>query len=478
MTSMRPTHVLAAFALSCLGATACGSTVIGTENEIEGDPCPGPMIDDTCIGVTPAGRCHAQAWTQGVNCSAVQSASDEASLQQRLAAASPGECIDLARGEYGDHLVPDGVSILGRGWDCVSMGSLTMAGTSAVRGARVRGVTADQGGHLELRELWIEGGSADGIQLLAGTSANLQHVTLNRSSRYAVAAFDSGSVSLEATFIHEPVGPGVWFQCGEMAGDCQPGPDRLTLRSSQIVRAAIVGLSAVNADAVLDDVDIVETTVGENFEGGVGLSLASSRIEATGLRVRASYGAGVLCFNCDGSFGAAGQGRGVVLDENLRGFWAATNEPAMHSVSLTNATLSDNSGMSVSVLNDLTAVIDDVVIRRTNMVALPVLVNGVSASAEDVGDGIEWGYSATVIMRDVTVGPSARVPILINGDVGEGSSIERLRLVDGDDVVGIVHQNRSIDGETPMLGEDVPEPTTSSDELYAMPDDCFMSCPP
>jgi len=422
----------------------------------------GGLIGGTCPGATADGRCRDQPWLGAVSCGEVLTASDEDALEAALAEAEAGDCIDLAEGRYGDHSLPSGVSLLGRGWDCVALGELSVD-AGVVRGVTAKGVVA-LAGDVTLEELRLAD-AEDGVSLEPGASASLTHVSILDASRYGLAAFDGGDVSLDAVFIRGSEGPGLWAQCGEAAGDCPPVATRLTMRRSRVEAARVVGLSLVNVDAALEDVRVTDTTVGPNFEAGGNVSVVSSSVEARGLSLTDAADFGLLVQDSTLVLGAS-QASEVVVERNLRGVWI---QGQASDVVIADASLTGNLGVGVGVDRGASLRLSDSSIADTASINLPVLVNGVSAASVEVGDGVYWGGGATAQLSHLTVASSDRVPILIDGSVGEGSALDHVTLTGGDEAIGIIHQNLYSGANLPALGPEVPEPTNTSEELYPVP---------
>lgn len=450
----------------------CGRSVLLPVGEggglPDGDDCPsGIRRGGVCVGVTAVGRCHDEPWLTAMSCDDVVSVKDEAGLVAALAKASSGACIDLASGSYGQHVVPPGVSLLGRGWDCVTLGELRMA-SGVVRGVTAAGLVVETG-DVAISEVQLAGelgGATDGVRIEGGASASLRHLSISQSDGYGIAAFDSGDLSIDAVHVLDPRGPGLWAQCGAMPGQCVATKTPVSVRRSHLEGAAVVGMSLVNVAATLDDVVVAGSVVGNDFEAGGNLSVVNATLDARGLVIRDAADFGILVHDSEAILGVQ-QGGGVDVTGNLRGIWI---QGAASDVALANAAISDNLGVGLGIDAGATVAAIDVTILDTRNIALPVLIGGVSAGSVEVGDGLFWGGGASVQLGGVVVGGSDRVPILIDGSVGPASSLTDITLVDGDAAVGIVHQNLLPGGIVPLYGVGVPEPKiVTSGEPYPVP---------
>jgi hypothetical protein len=132
---------------------------------------------------------------------------------------------------------------------------------------------------------------------------------------------------------------------------------------------------------------------------------------------------------------------------NLRGVWiqhvgmntCAGGVP--HAV-VRNAQVIDNQGVGIGVAAESQGVtIEQSNIENTAGIALPVLVQGVSAGAAVVGDGLNWQGLSHVSLNGVSISASQRASILIDGPVAINSSITNVVLSGGDENKGIEQQS-------------------------------------
>jgi hypothetical protein len=164
-------------------------------------------------------------------------------------------------------------------------------------------------------------------------------------------------------------------------------------------------------------------------------------------------------------------GRAVIIDRNLLGLWAQHVDGATgQQLRLERAWVRGNAGVGVALAGWSEAVtIEETTIHGTELVALPVLIDGVPAGAIEVGDGLLWGEQSQAMVDGLAVGASARQGVLIDGPVGVGSSLANVTLTDGDADNGIIQQSLPPGGTTPTLGAGVPPLTTSAEELLPVP---------
>jgi hypothetical protein len=240
----------------------------------------------------------------------------------------------------------------------------------------------------------------------------------------------------------------------------------------KITGNTIVGLSLVGASAHLDNVEVTNTDVGQSFDAGGGISAsACSTLTATDLRIADNEDFGLLLDD------SALDVDGFSVARNLRGVWMQNIGASMPATaSLRNATITENRGVGIGVASSSVGVtIQQTVVSDTKVISLPVLIDGVSASTEQVGDGITWKGGSQVALDGVTVSASQRVSVLIDGEVGSGSSIANVTLAGGDESLGILQQSVPEGGEQPSVTGS-PSVTVLPDEQYSVPAD--VAIPP
>ena len=428
----------------------------------------GNEVGDECAGV-PSGKLCDGASCAPASCCSVTTVTNDAELTEAIASASDGDCIVLDAGNYAQlDLATKSLRVFAEGPDNTSVGTITTGGS----GVDVRGVAASAvnvtGGDVRLSAVRITDSPQDGIAVAAGASVTVEESEIRQSGRYGVSAFDAGSVDLSYTIVEGTEGPGVWMQACDMPCTCA---NDLTaaITNTIIANAKIVGLSIVDASVTIDNVEVRDTTVGGNFEAGGGVSVAHcADVAATDLRVLDSADFGILVH--DSSFVM----NGGQVDNNLRGLWmqqiGASQAGAVASV--TSVTLDGNLGVGIGVDGAaLDVSVTDSTVSNTANISLPVLVNGVSAASEQVGDGLSWLGVSSVTLSSVTVENSARTGLLIDGEVGANSSIENLTLNETGDKGNIIHQNFVDGGTEPVTSGTVPPGIKTADELYAIPED-------
>jgi hypothetical protein len=93
-----------------------------------------------------------------------------------------------------------------------------------------------------------------------------------------------------------------------------------------------------------------------------------------------------------------------------------------------------------------------------------------------VGDGLNWFDASSVVLDGITLSGSARQSVLIDGDVGQGSSITNVTLEGGDELLGILQQNYTQGGVQPVVGSGAPPVSTAAAEVYPIAEK--MGLPP
>jgi hypothetical protein len=471
--------------LACLGLLVAGCqgnvVVLGSAGQQDGTACPYQLPDGSCVGVPLEPACEAETRTDGVACSAVIEVADDAGLHDALAQASPGACVALGPGSYGKAVLPPGVSLLGRGAACVTVEAVEVDGGE---GATVRGMTVLQGMKLgpattgaTIYAVRVTGSDADGLEIGVGASVSVSYSEIRGTARYAVGASGAGSLVMVASVLTSTAGPGLWAECDQGCG-CA---DALTIvvRNCIIRDVKVAGVSLMGARATITNLEISGNSVDQHFQPGNGLSASGcSVLTASGLWIFENSGFGALI---DGSTAILGEaldeqtilvdGQAITIKDSLRGLWIQhVDAVAGQRVGLAHALLTGNAGVSLAVAGYSGAVtIEDARIHGTQMVALPALVDGVSAGALDVGDGLLWGESSQVSVDGLTVGSSARQGALIDGPVVSGSSLAHVTLTDGDEHNGIIQQSLAPGGASPTLGPGVAPLTTSAGELLPVP---------
>jgi hypothetical protein len=433
------------------------------------------MVGDVCAGVPNAPICEEDYCTQGVACASVVEVGSGSAFADAVAGAQAGTCIALGPGTYGAVILPDGVSLLGKGADFVKIASVEIGGF----GVRVRGVSVEsgsvstRGGDAVIEGVRITASPEDGIHVGGGGSVTINNSEVRAAERYGVSAFDAARVEVDASIIDGKdgqSGPGLWAQCGDGC-NCTATPD-VKLSNTKLVGNSIVGLSLVGVAATLTNVEVSNTQVGGNFEAGGGISAsACSTVSATSVSIIDNLDFGFLID--DSSIDMDG----FTVSGNLRGVWIQNIGMSMAATAtVRNGVVTDNQGVGIGVAAASEGVtVVQTTISGTKAIALPVLVNGVSAGSEEVGDGLTWKGASQVSLDSVTVSSSARASVLIDGEVGSGSTIDNVVLSYGDELRGILQQNLPTGGAQPAVSGSPPI-TTSATEQFAVPAD--ISIPP
>lgn len=442
------------------------------------DPAPpsggctdGHQVGDVCAGVPQGNICSGTGCApSGDYCISTVPVASDAQLQQAVSDASDGTCIVLAPGVYGAvSLPPVRMAVSGEHPTTTTVAGVTSSGGADVRvSGFATGSVVIEAGSGTLDALRIENGATDGVSLGVGASVTITRSEISGHARYGVSAFDAGSVTLDGNVIELNAGPGMWIQSGDASCNACDCASTVTgnIKNTVFNENALVGMSIVRAGSIeIDNVEVRNSKVGNDFEGGGGVSIAHcSSVTANDLRVLHNADYGVLIHDASVTLD------GGSVDQNLRGVWIQKiGASQLGSVTIRGTSLTGNQGVGIGIAEQSDNVlIENVDIRDTLIVSLPVLVGGVSAGAADVGDGINWLATSKAILRDVTVGSSARQSVLIDGEVVEGSEIENLALVDGDETKGILQQSFS-SGTQPVTSGTSPQVMTNADRPHETP---------
>lgn len=419
-------------------------------------------LGDACAGVpsTPTGDQSA--------CATVINVSAAAELDGAVSSAADGDCIVLGAGSYGVVALPAGVSLFGESADTVEVEAIEVSsGTSGIHDVTVASgtITVRTGAEATISGTRVLESVQDGLLLEQGATVEVRSSEITGAGRYGISAFEAGSVTLDGTIIEDGDGPGIWISC--MAGcDCS-SPVTSSIKNTIIRNNRIVGISFVGASGTLENVTVTDTRVGNSFEAGGGISAsACSDIQATELTIASNADFGMLV---DDSTLDLASG---TIDDNLRGLWvqAIGVSQSSGSVNVTDTVISGNEGVGFGVDGgSVNVTIEKSQITDTKMVPLPVLVNGVSARALDVGDGLSWLGTSQVVARDLTLSNNARVGILIDGPVMSGSAIENLTATNMSGTLEILQQNLPMGGEQPATSGTTPAIESDSSERLAVP---------
>ena len=448
----------------------CSETVVspGEAPDVTPDCAEDRLVGGLCVGLPAASACRAEPWVD-VDCANVLSA-DAGNYEAVIAGALAGDCVDLASGMYGAVNVPPGVSLMGRGAECVELAAATVDGGSNMV---LRGMTVTSGGvHIFnasgvlVEQVRVRGAMQDGLELV-DVEVTVRRSEILASKRYAISSFADNALVIEGVLVEANEGPGLWHQaaddCGELASR------EVRLKGVAFRGNHLVALALHRAIATLEAVEIVDTLVGENYQAGEGLAANCSSLHAMGLRSANNASRGVFVEGGMVELMAAST-MPLEIAGNLIGIEVRSRGSDFEEFRLSGATVSGNDGIGLLFGSGTRAAVIDTSIAATTTIVLPVLSNGVSAGAEPVGDGLLWKSGAVVTLEAMSLSGSSRASMLIDGAVGEGSWLGNIDLSGGDEQKGIVHQNVDPDETKPALGDGVPTITTTSEEIYSVPD--------
>ncbi len=445
-----------------LGSLACGSNRDAVP-EASSSCAESKLVGQACVGVPaePTGDTSA--------CSSVVTVTAASDLPSVLAGKQPGECILLAAGRYASVALPEGVSVFGERTEAVTVDAISVAsGTSVIADLTVQSgtLTVKAGADARLSGVRIVDSDTDGLLIESGASVTVKRSEIVGAGRYGISAFDASSVELDGSIVSDIEGPGVWISCTAGCGCSTSVTSSIT--NSVIRNNRIVGLSVVGASVTIDNVIVSDTTVGSSFEAGGGVSIsACSAVDANDLTVSRNVDFGMLVDDSTLTLNQA------TIDDNLRGMWvqAIGATRSTDSVSVVNAVIRGNQGVGFGVdRNAINVSIERSQITDTRLSALPVLVNGVSASVLDVGDGLAWLGASQLSITDVSLSNNARIGLLIDGPVASGSSIANLATMAASGTLDVLQQNLPAGGEQPLTSGTTPAIDSDSAERLAIPD--------
>lgn len=449
------------------------------------DVVPGPTevcpdkVGDVCVGVTRPVLCETDGCTDGAVCAAIAQATDDASLASALSSAAPGACVTVAPGAYAAVAIPEGVSVLGRGADLVTLAGVVSNTGSAASGAVLQGVSVGAGGllvegtgGLAVRQVRVTGAAGDGVEIAALASASLSNVEILDAAGVGLRAVDAGDVDVTATWVRSSEGPGILYAC---SGGCACTTQGSLDAVSVLVReAAHVGAYFAGRPVSLEEVVIDGTRVmGLEANSGGGLSASQcAAVKSSRLTVSGSDYFGILidgasaALSSSPSAGGSAEEKGIIIHDNVFGVWINGTDPAGGGVTLEGMTISSAQGVGLGVGPAAEGIIiHDMEIRDTGLKVLPVGGGG----AEAVGDGLLWGNGAAIAIDGLKIQGSARQSVLVDAAFGAGSSLADVTLAGGDELTGIVQQSYAGAGVDPDVGPGVPTIETVPDAVFALP---------
>jgi hypothetical protein len=415
---------------------SCGGEVIVSGSGPSAQPPTGPDAQGCYLQLD--GQIRGVATEQGMLSGPCACSSGETTVKdanQLANAMVGGGCIRLEGGAYGAVQVPTGVQLVGASSAAVRFDNLSLEGDASVCRATVALGVDVRGRGAELKYVSVVGGVKDAVVVHLDSSLRLIGSTVAGASRYGVSAFDAVGLEVVDSLIENNQGPGLWMQC---ASGCDCGhASELRMTNTLVTGNAVAGVSLAGTNAVFSGVQLTRTTVGDNFQHGLGLSVSGcSTLTADNLRVEDNADAGVVVSASDSAIDCAHIAR------NLRGTWfQAGSEQGIGTALLRRATIEDNEGVGVGLCSWVglpgggTVSIEDSRIVNTRCITLPVLIGGVSAGAEEVCDGVMWNGAVEAHFSNVQLVQNPRVQLLIVGPaVG---SLHDVTAIDGGPMVQV-----------------------------------------
>lgn len=428
-----------------------------------------------CVGVPTQQLCEAEPCVGGAPCANVLPAASDAELQTAAGQATAGDCIALAPGDYGAAALPGGVSLLGRGADLVSVVSITLGDGS---GAWIRGLTVQAGGidagaatEVQIEAVRISGADT-GLIVAAGGAVTVTQSEIVGSGTHGVLGTDPTSIVVERSFLHDNNGPAVWVGC-EAGCDCAQKPtvrlDRVLASANRYVSVNFVGVRATMQTVEINDSQDLDWMA----YGGALAASQCSELQASGLTVQRAAEFGILVDSSSATLGTGAEEKGIIIIDSKPGIWIQrAGTPAQEPnqlVQLEGVEVADCRGAGIGF--DLAArgiiIIDSKVMnsRSVEMLVEPAL-QGRTAT---VGHGVVWKAASTATIDALTVSASAGYAVLIDGAVGDGSSMTSVSLSGGDEETGIVQQQVDGQATSPTMGADAPELQRHADQLADVP---------
>jgi hypothetical protein len=397
--------------VAALALCGCGNTVV-----VEGGGASSAIAacdQPPCAGVETVGYgpCECDGEVVRVTSSA------------ELAMLSPGQCGKLAAGQYGDFVLPSDIDIVGDKFDEVFFGDITVEGVSSVCQLTARSVVMTPMSIAVAKRVHITGSTSDGLVVDGARYAHIVASTIDTTQRYGISAFDTMELYLSGVRIDGTEGPGLWASCGAPEIPLCECPHQASVTVDNVIvdNSRVVGINLQTVSGTVRDVTVRNTAVGNNFEAGGGLAISHcASIDAGAVVVEDSADFGVLIHESAVQVAAHGARQGLVSSGNLRGVVVI---PGTFEIHMSDMSVVGNGGMGISlqaeILSPQPVYLSDIDIADTHMVALPHLINGVSASAVDIGDGLHWSNWAaitTAFVSNVTISGSARHSIYIGGN--------------------------------------------------------------
>ena len=424
-----------------------------------------PPSGGTCVGEGNARSCAPEVCA----CTSTVAVANGAELDDALSGASSGDCIELTGSSYGNVSVPSGVQLLSRQASLPRLGAVTMAARSGLCGVEVReGLVVSPGAEdVAIRKVRVAEAPTRGILFDEGASGRVADTTVEAAGEVGLLMGLSSDVTLERVAVLRSTYFGLAATCGSC--DCAEAPEfTVKMRKVAAVENKVSGMWFEGIDVQAEDIAISESSVGQNFDFGSGLTVRCSDVIVRGLEVtdNADYGVGIFDANVTLEPGDTP----FVVSGNLFGVWAIEiGATASTLASLRGGTIEDNAGAGVAIGGGFgpgVVELTDITVRRTENIAIPVLVNGVSASAENVGDGILWLDGVETRLTDVEVSDNDRASLLING--ASAGMLDSVRFTGGDSGDAPLMQNY-FGGPEPEVQGETPALEVTSDEVFPVP---------
>jgi hypothetical protein len=267
----------------------------------------------------------------------------------------------------------------------------------------------------------------------------------------------------------DSLGPGLWVQCAAQPLEPCPAPVAVDIARSVFFRNRLVGVTLQGASATIESVRIRDTTLGTNFTDGGGLAVVDADVHARDFEVSDSADFGILVHH--GMLSLEPTVSQNIVAGNLRGLWAQNGSV----IDIADTAITNNAGIGVGIIGSA-CTMRDTTIGQTQVASLPVLVNGVSASAANVGVGFCGFDQPHVDVERLALADNELVAMLLHGPVQPGSRVVDVHFEGQDVATGLVIAGVSEGDTLPEI--DNVNPVTVTDAIPDHPCTLALSAPP
>jgi hypothetical protein len=328
--------------------------------------------------------------------------------------------------------------------------------------------------NVKIDSVMVQGSQSDGIEIGAGAQVSITRTTVEGSKLYGISAFETGDITIEASIINGALlpsletdsGPGVWVQhdCAQACA-CGDAP-KVTMRSVVACGNGLIGVSLAGVIGDLANVEVKKTfPYRATLDLGGGLAISGcSNVAAKGLNVTENQAYGVLIDQSLVTLGGPALNEQIHISKNYTGMWIQNLNGlpggSEEAVRVVDCEIIENFGVGLGLGSNSGSGLEErgIVIhgkvQGTQTHKIPTFDYITSTtSIKEVGDGVVWAGGARAVLDRLELSGNARMSILIDGSVAEGSSIIEPAFSGGDDAEerGIVIHGLPPDGVEPAL---------------------------